>query len=196
MPIHLIYARSEDFCIGRGGGLPWRLPDDFRHFKQTTLGHPVLMGRATYADHESVLPDRTNVVLSRDPGFRGVDGIVVRHDLDAAMDEFCADGQLAFVIGGAGVFSAAFPRADEVIETVVDDPRARRRRLRRGLRLLRLAQRADPREGAGRAARAWLRGLAAKPSGLVIDRWESAAPSRSEPGPRRGPADAGPPHAA
>ncbi len=120
MPIHLIYARSEDFCIGRDGGLPWRLPDDFRHFKRTTVGHPVLMGRRTYADHESVLPDRTNVVLSRDPGFRGVDGIVVRHDLDAAMAEFSADGQVAFVIGGAGVFSAAFPRANEVIETVVD----------------------------------------------------------------------------
>ncbi len=77
------------------------------------------MGRRTYADHESVLPDRTNVVLSRDAGFHGVDGIVVRHDLDAAMDEFSGDGKLAFVIGGAGVFSAAFPRADEVIETVV-----------------------------------------------------------------------------
>lgn len=120
MPIHLIYARSRDFCIGRGGSLPWRLPADFRHFKRTTLGHPVLMGRKTYADHESVLPGRTNVVLTRDRAFRGVDGLVIRHDLDAALDEFTAGAGLAYVIGGAGVYAAAFPRADAVIETIVD----------------------------------------------------------------------------
>ncbi|BAM03580.1 dihydrofolate reductase [Phycisphaera mikurensis] len=119
MPIHLIYARSLDHCIGRDGGLPWRLPADFRHFKRTTLGHPIVMGRKTYGDHQSVLPGRTNVVLSRDPGFRGADGIVVRHDLEAALDEYGAGGRLAFVIGGAGVFSAAFPRAEAVIETIV-----------------------------------------------------------------------------
>ena len=119
MPIHLIYARSLDFCIGRGGGLPWRLPEDFRHFKRTTLGHPVLMGRKTWADHQSVLPGRTNVVFSRDPGFEAPEGMVLRRDLDAAMDEFGGD-RLAYVIGGAGVFSAAFGRAEAVVETVVE----------------------------------------------------------------------------
>ena len=119
MPIHLIYARSRDHCIGVGGGLPWRLPEDFRHFKRTTLGHPVLMGRRTYQDHQSVLPGRTNVVLSRDPGFAGAEGIVVRHDLKAAMTEFGGADRLAFVIGGAGIFSAAFPWAEAVVETIV-----------------------------------------------------------------------------
>lgn len=120
MPIHLIYARSRDFCIGQGGGLPWRLPRDFRHFKETTLGHPVLMGRRTYEDHKSLLPQRTNVVLTRDRSFVGVEGLVIRHDLEAALDEFTAGGQLAFVIGGAGLYAAAFPRASAVVETVVD----------------------------------------------------------------------------
>ena len=120
MPVELVYARSLDFCIGRGGGLPWRLPEDFQHFKRTTLGHPILMGRRTFADHESVLPGRTNVVLSRDPGFGAPAGIEVRRDLAAAIAEFSSAERKAFVIGGAGVFSEAFPQADAVVETIVD----------------------------------------------------------------------------
>lgn len=119
MTLSLIYARSENRCIGADGGLPWRLPDEFKHFKQTTMGRPIIMGRRTYADHDNVLPGRANVVLTSRKDFNPKNGVELRHDLDAALREFGADGGEVFVIGGAGLFAEAFPRADRVYETVV-----------------------------------------------------------------------------
>ncbi|MEM1099712.1 MAG: dihydrofolate reductase [Planctomycetota bacterium] len=124
MTLALIYARSENFCIGADGGLPWRLPNEFKHFKRTTMGCPILMGRRTYEDHDNVLPGRTNVVLTRQDDFVAKEGMLIRRDLDEALAEFAPGteanpGETAFVIGGAGLFAAAFPRADRVYETVV-----------------------------------------------------------------------------
>ncbi len=124
MTLALIYARSENHCIGADGGLPWRLPDEFRHFKRTTMGCPILMGRRTYEDHDNVLPGRTNVVLSRRDDFAAKPGVIVRRDLETALTEFAPGGEnnpqdTVFVIGGAGLFRQAFPRADRVYETVV-----------------------------------------------------------------------------
>ena len=124
MTLALIYARSENRCIGADGGLPWRLPDDFAHFKRTTMGCPILMGRRTYEDHDNVLPGRTNVVLTRQPDFKAKPGLLVRRDLDAALAEFAPGsdanpGETVFVIGGAGLFAEAFPQADRVYETIV-----------------------------------------------------------------------------
>lgn len=124
MTLALIYARSENFCIGADGGLPWRLPDEFKHFKRTTMGCPILMGRRTYEDHDNVLPGRTNVVLTRRGDFAAKEGVVVRRDLDEAVAEFAPGGDgnasdTVFVIGGAGLFAEAFGKADRVYETVV-----------------------------------------------------------------------------
>ena len=63
-----IYARSENRVIGVDGRIPWRLPDDFKHFKQTTMGCPIIMGRKTYEDHESALPGRLNLLVTRNAG--------------------------------------------------------------------------------------------------------------------------------
>lgn len=124
MTLALIYARSENHCIGAAGGLPWRLPDEFRHFKRTTLGSPILMGRRTYEDHNNVLPGRTNVVLTRQKDFVAAEGLVIRDNLDEALREFAPGseanpGEMVFVIGGVGLFAEAFGRADRVYETVV-----------------------------------------------------------------------------
>lgn len=124
MTLALIYARSENHCIGDAGDLPWRLPDEFRHFKRTTLGHPILMGRRTYEDHDNVLPGRTNVVLTRNPDFEAKPGVLIRAGLDAAIEEFAPGSEAnpseaVFVIGGAGLFAEAFPKADRIYETVV-----------------------------------------------------------------------------
>ena len=117
----LIYARDLEGCIGRDGGLPWRLPDDFKHFKQTTMGRPIVMGRRTFEDHRSVLPGRLNVMLTRQEGYAAPEGLVVVPDLAAASAACDAAGPgERFVIGGAGLFEAAFPHADRVYETVVD----------------------------------------------------------------------------
>ena len=117
--VALIYARGRNWCIGADAGLPWHLPDEFRHFKRTTMGRPVLMGRRTYADHQSALPGRTNVVLTSDAGLDVAEGVLVRSELGAALKEFGADGGTVFVIGGAGLFADAFPLADTVYETEI-----------------------------------------------------------------------------
>lgn len=116
--VSLIYARSENRCIGIDGGLPWRLPDEFRHFKRTTLGCPVIMGRKTFEDHNSVLPGRENVVLTRQRGLKLPEGVLVRHDFGAVLEEFSGRDEV-FIIGGAGLFERGFEIADRVYETVV-----------------------------------------------------------------------------
>lgn len=119
MPLSLIYARSENHCIGKAGRIPWRLPDDFKHFKRTTMGKPIIMGRRTYEDHESALPGRLNVVITRQPDYRAAEGVVVVDSLDAALDRAYQDSDEVFVIGGSQFFAEAFPRSDRVYETIV-----------------------------------------------------------------------------
>ncbi len=119
MTLSLIYARSENRCIGKDGGLRWRLPDEFRHFKRTTLGCPIIMGRRTYEDHGNILPGRTNIVLTSREDYSPAQGVLVRRSFDDTLAEFGGGGQEVFVIGGAGLFGQVFPRADRVYETVV-----------------------------------------------------------------------------
>src|SRR6476620_7372262 len=70
MILSLIYAVADNRVIGKDGKLPWRLPDDFKHFTSTPLGHPVIMGRTTFETDAGLLPDRPNIVLSRDADAR------------------------------------------------------------------------------------------------------------------------------
>ena len=74
MDISLIYARSRNYCIGREGRLPWHLPDEFRFFTDTTMGHPVIMGRRSYEDHNGLLPGRLNIVVTHQPDYTVVEG--------------------------------------------------------------------------------------------------------------------------
>jgi len=118
--VSLIAAVARNGTIGRAGGLPWRLPDDLRRFRRLTTGHHVIMGRRTHASIGRALPDRTNVVVSRNPAYRA-DGCVVVPSLEAALDAARAAGEEeAFVIGGAEVYAAALPRADRVYLTEVE----------------------------------------------------------------------------
>ena len=118
MILTLIYARSENRCIGRGGDLPWRLPDDFRHFKRTTMGHPIVMGRRTFEDHNTALPGRTNIVLTGRACF-APEGVIVCRSLDDALAPYRGTDEEVFIAGGAKVYEQAFPQADRVYETVV-----------------------------------------------------------------------------
>ena len=113
----LVAAVAENGVIGAKGGLPWRLPDELAHFKRTTLGKPVLMGRRTFASLGRALPGRTNVVLSRDPDF-AAPGALVARDLDAAL-ALVRDAPEVMVIGGAAVYADALPRADRIYLTRV-----------------------------------------------------------------------------
>lgn len=120
MTLALIYARSRNYCIGKDGKLPWRLPDESRFFEQTTRGHPVIMGRKTYEDHHCVLPGRLNILVSRQPQPDVVAGIHVRSSFTAALELAAGHSDNAFVIGGAGLLAQAFPQSGRVFETIVD----------------------------------------------------------------------------
>jgi dihydrofolate reductase len=113
----VIVAMSEGGVIGHHGRVPWHLPDDLRRFKQLTTGHPVIMGRRTYASVGRPLPGRRCLVLSRNPGYRPA-GVETAPDLETALARV-ADASDVFVAGGAEVYREALPRADRLYLTVV-----------------------------------------------------------------------------
>lgn len=116
----LIAAVAKNGVIGKGNALPWHLPEDMRHFKALTTGHAVLMGRKTW---ESLppqfrpLPNRRNIVVTRNPAYRA-EGAEVVGSLDEAM-KVGADGT-AFIIGGAELYTHALARADRLELTEID----------------------------------------------------------------------------
>jgi len=116
--VSVIVALDEAGTIGRDGGLPWHLPDDLRRFKALTMGHVLLMGRRTCESIGRALPGRRSLVLSRTPGYRAPAGVEVVPDLDTALAR-AAGAERLFVIGGAAVFRAALPLADELLVTQV-----------------------------------------------------------------------------
>lgn len=103
--LHAIAAMAANRVIGRDGSLPWRLPEDLRFFKRTTLGRPVLMGRRTFASLRSPLPGRRNLVLSR--SLDTVDGAdILREPEDLLRLDLHGD---VYVAGGAEVYRLLFP---------------------------------------------------------------------------------------
>ncbi|HTO54889.1 MAG TPA: dihydrofolate reductase [Myxococcota bacterium] len=115
--LSLIAAVAENGVIGAKGGLPWRLPDEMAHFKRSTLGKPVVMGRRTFESLRRPLADRPNVVLSHAPDF-APPGVRVARDLDAAL-ALVAGAPEVVVIGGAALYAEALPRAQRVYLTRV-----------------------------------------------------------------------------
>jgi dihydrofolate reductase len=116
--VSLVVAMARNHVIGRDNTLPWRLPEDLKHFKALTLGKPVLMGRRTFDSIGRPLPGRTNLVLTRDPGWRA-DGAVVVHSLDEALARSDAAPELAG-IGGAEIFRLLMPLATRIYLTRID----------------------------------------------------------------------------
>lgn len=114
--VSLIVAMDEAGLIGRDGHLPWRLPEDLKHFRRLTLGKTVLMGRKTWQSLGKPLEGRENWVLSRDPEFRAPGGRVFA-DLPAALAAH-AEGEL-MVIGGAQLYAQALPLAQRLYLTRV-----------------------------------------------------------------------------
>jgi dihydrofolate reductase len=118
----LIWAQSTSGIIGRGGGIPWQLPEDLARFKELTMGHTVVMGRRTWESLPAKvrpLPGRRNVVVTRQTGYMAEGAEVV-----STLEEALAD-QDAWVIGGEQLYALAMPRATrcEVTEIDIDLPR-------------------------------------------------------------------------
>lgn len=117
MRISLVVAMDENRLIGAGNGLPWRLPADLKHFKSTTMGHPIVMGRRTWESIGRALPGRTNIVVSRRPGYRAEGGIVV--DSIESAKEAAGDRDELMVIGGAEIFEQCLAEATRIYLTQV-----------------------------------------------------------------------------
>jgi dihydrofolate reductase len=129
MKLSLIAAVAENGVIGVDGGMPWHYSEDLRHFKATTVGHPVVMGRTTYESIETrlggPLPGRTNVVLSGRESIDLPDGAVHASDPDEAFElarEALDEGQeTVYVVGGATVYEQFIDEADELVITEVPE---------------------------------------------------------------------------
>lgn len=116
--IAFVVARDRNGVIGKGGALPWRLPDDMKHVRALTIGKPLIMGRRTYESIGKPLPDRTNIVLTRDPAFRA-EGVKVASTPEEAL-ALAGDAPEVIVFGGAEVFARFLPMTDRIYLTEVE----------------------------------------------------------------------------
>ena len=119
MTVTLVAAVAANGVIGRGGGMPWHLPGDLRHFKRLTMGHVLVMGRRTY-ESIGALPGRTTVVVTRQPDWQA-DGVEVAAGFDDAMRLASGHDDDVYVVGGREIFRLAMPIADRLVLTLIDD---------------------------------------------------------------------------
>ena len=115
--IYLIAAVAANGVIGHQGRLPWHLPEDLKHFKRLTQGHPIIMGRRTWESLGGLLPGREHIVVTRTPGYEAL-GAAVASSLDAAV-ALCAGEPILFVIGGRELFAEALPLATGLVMTEI-----------------------------------------------------------------------------
>jgi dihydrofolate reductase len=121
MNLNLIFARAANGVIGHNNALPWHLPEDMAHFKRTTLGCPVIMGRKTWDSLPArfrPLPGRLNIVVTRQPDWQA-DG-AQRADSIAQAMTLCPADSTAWVIGGAEIYALALPLAERAVVTEID----------------------------------------------------------------------------
>ena len=115
--VYLVAAVAANGIIGASGKLPWHIPEELKHFKRLTLGHPVIMGRRTWESLKGPLPQRENIVVTRSPGYEAP-GAAVANSLDAAL-ALCAGEAVAFVIGGTRLFEESLPIAAGMVLTEI-----------------------------------------------------------------------------
>ncbi|WAH96046.1 dihydrofolate reductase [Arthrobacter sp. MMS18-M83] len=126
--IGLVWAQTASGVIGKGGTMPWHVPEDLKHFSALTTGHPVIMGRKTWESFPAKyrpLPGRTNIVVTRQQGWSDspdATGAVVVSSLDAALleSQFAPGGQNVWIIGGGEIYRQSMDIANVAIVTVID----------------------------------------------------------------------------
>ena len=115
--VYLVAAVAANGVIGRNGQLPWHLPEDLKHLKRLTLGHPVIMGRRTWESIGRPLPGRENIVVTRTTGYEAP-GAAVASSLDSAL-ALCAGEPIAFILGGEQLFAESLPVAAGLVLTEI-----------------------------------------------------------------------------
>ena len=120
MDIILIAAMAPNRVIGKDNSIPWRIPEELRFFKTTTMGSPIIMGRKTFESLPKALPGRRNIVISRNTQYDPT-GAEAVPSLEKAL-ELCAHEDKVFVIGGAQIFELALAHATTLLISLLDQP--------------------------------------------------------------------------
>jgi dihydrofolate reductase len=117
MRLTAIVAVSQNGYIGKDGGLPWHLPAEMAFFKRTTTSHPIIMGRKTHESIGRPLPERKNIIISRDKMYEA-EGCLVVSSLEEALEAARGSDEV-FIIGGASIYQLAMPKIDKIYLTRV-----------------------------------------------------------------------------
>lgn len=115
--VSLIWAMAKNRVIGNHNTLPWHLPADLRHFRDTTTGHCIIMGRKNYESIGRPLPNRNNIILTNNPSFEAA-GCIVVHCIEQALQQ-CREEEI-FIIGGAEIYRLFLPLAQRLYITEID----------------------------------------------------------------------------
>ena len=119
MKLILIAAMAKNRVIGRNNCIPWRIPEEMRFFKESTMGHAVIMGRKTYESIAKPLPGRFNVVLSSSKDLH-IKGCQIAHSLEEGI-ACCGNQEKIFIIGGRTLYKESLNLADSILLTVLDN---------------------------------------------------------------------------
>ena len=118
--LSIIVAKSINNAIGKDNQLLWKIPDDMKRFKEITTGHTVIMGRKTFESIGKVLPNRLNIILTRDPNYKIDDPNVKILGGVSDLEKYINDENENFVIGGAQIYSILMPKCQKLYVTQVD----------------------------------------------------------------------------
>ena len=118
MKISLVVAKSKNNVIGKNNQLPWHLPADLKHFKNLTMGKPIIMGRKTFDSIGKPLPGRRNIIISHQPNLF-IDGCEVFHSIDDALSALKNETEV-MIIGGANLYAQTIERASRLYLTEID----------------------------------------------------------------------------
>jgi dihydrofolate reductase len=117
--LSLIVAVDENNGIGKNNQLPWHLPADLKHFKNLTTGHPIIMGRKTFDSIGKALPNRKNIMVTRQKDLQ-IEGVEIVNSLDEAL-KLCKNEGEVFIIGGSQIFDQSFPIANTLYLTRIHE---------------------------------------------------------------------------
>ena len=121
MKVSMVAALGKNLELGKNNKLIWRIPSDLTRFREITRGHPVIMGRKTFESIGRLLPDRTNIIVTRDPDYK-VEGAIVSNSIEEAIDKSKTEpgSNEIFIIGGAQIYSSAIQYANKLYLTKIN----------------------------------------------------------------------------
>lgn len=113
---------KENRVIGNKGQIPWHIPEDFAHFKNTTMGHPIIMGRKTFETFPKPLPGRTHIVITRDKQYQVPEGVFVCDSIESAIEiaKEKEGSEEIFIIGGGQIYTDSLPFVDRLYLTLIE----------------------------------------------------------------------------